>query len=299
MARPQFTKEERTFMFLRYQKYKDVDTHFIKHVLDDFKVAFPNSRVPSKSTILKIVKKFTNEGTINNLPHLNRRRHVLTDGKLAEVKAGLEADSSKPMGDPSVNSAQRNEFGLKRSSFLRATKLLHLHCYKPHRRHHMKEGDPTAREQFAAGVSGMSQERMANMAFSDEAGFSLDGVVNSQNERRYCPTGSGTPETLQVETEKFPKKLMVFLGVHSSGQVFGLTFYKQGQPLTAKTYRKLLQDSVIPELKELNPESPGTLDGMTWVQDGASIHKTDENIKFLSEAGFQSRIFEFCPPFHD
>ena len=98
-------------------------------------------------------------------------------------------------------------------------------------------------------------ERMANMAFSDEAGFSLDGVVNSQTDRRYSKRGEGVPDVLLHTNEKF------------------------------------LEETVIPELKELNPESPGTLDGMTWVQDGASIHKTDENIKFLSDAGFQSRIF--------
>ena len=48
---------------------------------------------------------------------------------------------------------------------------------------------------------------------------------------------------------------------------------------------------LFPELKLLNPDSPGTLSGMTCVQDGASIHKSNENIKFLSDAGFQSRIF--------
>ena len=110
------------------------------------------------------------------------------------------------------------------------------------------------------------------MAFSDEAGFTLDGVVNSQNMRRYSEFGHGRPEVMSHTTQKFPAKLMVFMGVHSSGKTFGLTFYKQGESLTAATYRKLLEEKVIPELKCLNPDSPGTLSGMTWVQDGASIH---------------------------
>ena len=280
-------------MYQKYLSFKDVDTFYIQHVIDDFRVKFPNSRVPNGRTIRRIAQKFEKEGTVNNLPHVNRKRHVLTPQKLAEVKGGLEHDSLLEMGDPSVSSARRNVFGLTPSSFHRATKILGFHCYRPRAIHAMKESDEGVRKSFAEGVNGlqMSPERMANMAFSDEAGFSLDGTVNSQNERRYSKRGEGGPDNLLHTKEKFPKKLMVFLGVHSSGKVFGLTIYKQGQSLTSKTYRKLLEETVIPELKELNPESPGTLDGMTWVQDGASIHKTDENIKFLSDAGFQSRIF--------
>ena len=204
MARPQYTKEERIFMYQKYLSYKDVDTFYVKHVIDDFRVKFPNSRVPDGQTIRRIAKKFEKEGTVNNLPHVNRERHVLTPQKLAEVKAGLEHDALLPMGHPSVNSACRNDFGLKPATFHRATKILGFHCYRPRAIHAMKETDLGVRKSFAEGVNGlaMSPERMANMAFSDEAGFSLDGTINSQTERRYSKRGEGGPDVLLHTNEK-------------------------------------------------------------------------------------------------
>ena len=84
----------------------------MKHVSDVFQLKFPNSLIPTQKTIQRIVTKFEKEGTMNNLPHLNRERHVLTPQKLAEVKAGLEQDSLQPMGHPSVNSEHRNSLCL-------------------------------------------------------------------------------------------------------------------------------------------------------------------------------------------
>ena len=63
------------------------------------------------------------------------------------------------------------------------------------------------------------------MAFSDEAYFTLDGEVNSQNIRCYAPHGAG-PENFTVTTNKYPQKYMVFLGILSLGKTFTLKFYK-------------------------------------------------------------------------
>ena len=59
-------------MYQKYLSFKDVDTFYIQHVIDDFRVKFPNSRVPNGRTIRRIAQKFEKEGTVNNLPHLNR-----------------------------------------------------------------------------------------------------------------------------------------------------------------------------------------------------------------------------------
>ena len=77
MAQPQFTKEERIFMYKKYLEFHKIDTKYMKHVCDEFVINFPNSRIPTQKTVRRIVQKFEKEGTVNNLPH-HRERHVLT-----------------------------------------------------------------------------------------------------------------------------------------------------------------------------------------------------------------------------
>ena len=294
----QFSVEQRTFCVLRYLDYKKIETKCLKRVRDEFSAEF-DSHPPSNFSIQYWARKFEKFGTLHNQcskaspgeTHSGRKVTVLTPEKLAEVNQALQEDSLKPTDCPTVNSGNRNSLDLKPTSFLRATKQLGLHCYKPKVVHHQKDPDLAKRLDFARKFVQLSPERRANIAFSDEAGFSLDGVINRQNQRRYSPRGDGTPDGFIHTTSKFPQKVMVFLGLHSCGGTFGLKFYGQGKSLTGATYRELLINDCIPALKELNHDGLGTLDNMTWQQDGASIHTSNESIRVLHDSGFGTRLF--------
>ena len=98
---------------------------------------------------------------------------------------------------------------------------------------------------------------------------------------------------IRFETSNFPKKVTVFLGVHSSGKVFGLKFLgpdpakDEKGTMDGKGNKKLVVQKVIPELIRING---GSLDGMWWSQDGATCHTTEGIIKYL-ESKFGNRIF--------
>ena len=143
----------------------------------------------------------------------------------------------------------------------------------------MADGDKQRRLEFAQRVVALSDQQLGNMAFSDEAYFVLDGEVNTQKVRRYAPKGE-RPENFFRTTNKYPKKVMVFLGLHSSGKTFSLKFF-QNETINGDGYHSLLVYHCLPALRRLNPESPGTLEGMIWTQDGARVHRTVKNNDYL------------------
>ena len=114
----------------------------------------------------------------------------------------------------------------------------------------------------------------------------LDGTVNSQNVKRYCPRkGSlpagqrqGRPGHFRQQMTNFPQKVLVFVGVRGNGTLFGYTKIEGGS-LTSQRYHALLQHRVLPEVRAGNG---GTLNGLTWQQDGAPPHSSDLNIRYVA-----------------
>ena len=80
-------------------------------------------------------------------------------------------------------------------------------------------------------------------------------------------------EGFRYEKDNYPKKVMVFAGLGGDGSTFGLKIFDVNETLTANGYYRLLRHRIIPELKRSNN---GTLQGLTWQQDGASIHTSNQ-----------------------
>ena len=85
----------------------------------------------------------------------------------------------------------------------------------------MLPGDAKDRINFAAWYLSLLDEEHHNFCFSDEANFLLSGGVNSQNVRRYALPknrgGDGRPDDFIDPKVTSQTKLIVFLGLHSSG----------------------------------------------------------------------------------
>ena len=144
----------------------------------------------------------------------------------------------------------------------------------------------------------LSDDQLIKTAFTDEATFSLgielicflkirlldffnlnsnyiyvklyvsDGSLNVLNCTRYIESRrrggagrNGLADKLLHQTDKFPSKLMVFLGT-CAGRVFGVKFI-QGSSNSRK-YQQHVKEVCIPELREING---GSLEGLTWQQE--------------------------------
>ena len=80
---------------------------------------------------------------------------------------------------------------------------------------------------------------------------------------------------------------MVFLVLLSSGEIVYSKVFDAGETMDGAGYYRLLRYHVIPRLKQLNG---GTLNGLTWTQDGAPPHRTNQNINYI-DGQFGNRVF--------
>ena len=241
-------------------------------------------------------------GTVNNrnsiaspgLSHSGRRKTVSTPANAAAVRALCAHDADKEIELPHspVSSCRRNALGLSKSTFNRLTLQEKLHPYKMVRSQRLENADYQRRLQMCAYIVTLTPQELGQFCFSDEAQFCLDGTVNSQNVRRYVarkgtvPAGQrqGRPAHFRQQTATFPQKVMVFLGVRGNGELFGYT--KIGGSLDSQGYHAILQHRALPDLRASNG---GTLDGLTWQQDGAGVNKKPKNVKTVLGI---SRIFK-------
>ena len=131
----------------------------------------------------KMVAKFCNKFTVQNCnskaspgdTNSGAKKTARTPGNIEAVRAALTADRAKDLFDPTVVSGRCNGLGITKSTFARIIKEdLKLHCYKLEQWFEMHPGDKEQRQSFAWRIIALSDQELGNMAFSDEAYFSLD-----------------------------------------------------------------------------------------------------------------------------
>ena len=100
----------------------------------------------------------------------------------------------------------------------------------------------------------LAKKRLAwfqTLAVRDEAWFCLSGhVFNRQNNVRYSPSGSGTPEHWKSEAAQSTLKVMVFCCLTGSGQKFGPFFLPDVGWVTQHSYRELLEEELFPQMQQ-------------------------------------------------
>ena len=284
VPKKQFSPKERNAICMAYEKHKGKFSTY-KLVIEEFSAKFPQSKVPNNSTVIRIWKKQQDFFTVQNLnsiqspgdSHSGRPNSAQTEENIAAVKAVVDGESLKATDDPTVSTGRKNALGINQTAWQRILSIdLKYHCYKVERSHGLKPEDYERRLRFARFFLTLSPREMAKIAYSDEATFCMDGEINTQNVHRYAPNKvygqpeGGRPEHFRHTHTKFPKKVMVFLGLHSPGKTFGLKFY-ENETIDGDEYWRLLRYTCIPQLKEINTPQ-GTLDNMIWQQDGARVH---------------------------
>ena len=183
-----------------------------------FRARFPNRNVPSKSTIWRNVQKYLSSGTSHNRNRGNsgRRRVARSEENVAAVRNLLEEN-------PENVSACRNGLGISRSSFNRITKSeLRWHLYRMHIRHFLLQTDFPRRVRFSEWWIRQCQCVCftANVVIGDEAGFMMNGEVNTHNIRRYAPKGD--PPEFNFDSHA---KLTVWVGLCGNGVIVGPYFF--------------------------------------------------------------------------
>ena len=123
-----FSLMEKTFIVTTYNSMPSRE-NIINRVQHAFHKEFPQQKIPNKATIYRHVNKFFEHGTLDNMKkgRCGRRFTVRTEENKARV---LELVIRKSRPTIIVNTGNRNEMNMKRSSWFRTLKDLNLNCYR-------------------------------------------------------------------------------------------------------------------------------------------------------------------------
>lgn len=234
---------------------------------------------PSVKTIVQLVSRFEESGSVAGKSY----KRATTATTPTTIKQIARAISRNPR--LSVRRLSKRT-GIPPTTIHRILrKWLRLFPFKVQLTQKMKRGDKSSRIRQCKWLAAKlrSKSFAANLLMTDEANFTLDGVVNKQNCRIW---GTEIPCASAVK-EQYPPHVTVWCGV-SKRAIIGPYFFEQsGRPatVTSARYRAMLETFLMPELTRLGIPSTST-----WFQqDGARVHTTSSVLEFLHGA-FGGRI---------
>lgn len=237
---------------------------------DVWRNKYPNSAIPSKDTLYRLVRRFRNTGSVED-KHRSGRPKVLTPAFLQDAQQKILQTPQK-----SVRRLAQ-EIGASRGSTHNALRALHFHAYRVKMVQEMKPLDNEKRFRYCQWFKRFIRNNiniLDKTFFSDEAWFHLSGYVNGQNSRFWSTTNphSVMPKPLHSQ------KIGVWCAV-SRKRIVGPLFFES--TVDGSVYRELIQQFVA--LLEVNER-------YSWFQqDGATCHTSNETMDML-EAFFGDRL---------
>ncbi|XP_066157702.1 uncharacterized protein [Euwallacea fornicatus] len=171
--------------------------------------------------------------------------------------------------------------GISATSICRILKSHKFHPYKIKLVQELNEDDFDRRLHFCELISQRATENhnfIFNICFSDEASFSLNGIVNRHNCRYWSDIN---PHIFHEAHTQHPQKLNVWAGIFGD-HIIGPYFIPGN--LTDETYLQLLEDFAYPQLVDLVENNPDYSENLlTFQQDGAPPHYALAVRQFLNE----------------
>lgn len=171
-----YNRNEKVAIVMWYQK-----NNSLRQVRDMFSVNYPDRPIPCAKTILNIFKKFQEDGCVlNSHKKRNRTNHVRTEDMKLNILCYVEERSVGSLLDVAKH------FGVSYSSVYKTLKEFKYRPYKISNHQELFEEDKIKRTEFCEIMFNMlneNQEILNKIIFTDEATFTVNGEVNSQNFR--------------------------------------------------------------------------------------------------------------------
>jgi hypothetical protein len=122
----------------------------------------------------------------------------------------------------------------------------------------------------------------------DEAGFSMNGEVNTHNVSQYAPKGQ--PPAFNFERNDSRAKLTVWAALCGNGLLVG-PYFLHGN-VNGIAYLRMLNEFVFPQLAVNfnNQYWEGLFRGLWWAQDGAPAHRLIQVRDRLNEVFGNNRV---------
>lgn len=237
------------------------ETNRHRDVAQIFNNRHPNRNI-QQSTVSRILTKFKQTGSVEN--NYKKKHTPLRNTEDVELSVCLDVIEHGQTTLPAIS--ERTD--VKQSSVRNILHKNKFHAFKPKFIHTLKERDFDVRFNFSIWFQGEREEDYYfpyNILWTDEATFSSNGVVNSQNCRWWAQVN---PHFTIECKDQYSFKTNVFCGILNN-KVIGPFFFRQN--LTGERYLHFLQH----ELSEVLDEMPLCVRNKLWFQlDGAPVHNT-------------------------
>lgn len=232
-----------------------------RQVADIFNARHPGRHV-QQSTVSRILKKFKLTGSVENT---FKKRHNPSRNN-DEVQLAVCLDVIEQGKSSITNIVDRT--GVKRES---VRTILHKNKFKPYKPkfiNTLKERDFDVRLDFSFWYQGekeLNREFPYKILWTDEATFTSNGVVSSQNCRWWAQEN---PHFVIECRDQYSFKTNVWCGVLNN-QVIGPFFFRHN--LTSQDYLQFLNT----EISDIVDNMPVEIRHSLWYQcDGAPIHSS-------------------------
>ena len=234
-------------------------------------------RVPDPIQFKRLLKRFDKTGGVTG-QHGEPVLAARTPENVKRVRDFFEED-----GRRSVREATREldlAFG---TVWTILRKDLHWRPYRFKRVQKLSPQNMEARVDFCQWVLAKEEGWERSVIFSDEKFFVLRQAPNRQNDHCWAPFD---PQEEVESNVRFGEKVMAWSALVDDSvlRIRWMDEPHRPRTITAESYLSMLTDEVWPEVRYRVGRN-----GWWWMQDGASVHCTDEVLNFLN-AKFQNRV---------
>jgi transposase len=223
---------------------------------------------PTSKNILSLVRKFDENGSVEDKPRSGRPRSVSTDENRERVRAAFEESPATSIRRASL------ELNLPKSSLQRMMKELGLKPYRSQLLHALNEDHPDRRCEFAdifLNLLSDDSSLLNRILWTDEAIFKLSGHVNRHNWVYYAVENPHVIITQEMNSPGITVWARIWVG-----GVIGLFFFDGN--VTADSYLEMLQKDIVPAI-----ENEMDLEEIIYMHDGAPAHFAQSVRHFLDK----------------
>ena len=218
------------------------------------------------SAISRLLTKFEETGSVADLP--GKGRKSLQESRAQAVVNTLEdIQASNELRNCSTTTIA-SATGIPQASVYRILRnYLNMYPYRIHHSQSITEEDKCHRLQFAQMMLN-NRHLIPKVIWSDEAYFSIDGVINRHN----CVIWSVSNPHHTISSGLHSPKMCVWMGI--SAQLKIEPFFFRGT-VTSESYLEMLRNHMVPRIPDIN--------STVFMHDGAPPHYARTVTNFLSE----------------
>ena len=185
----------------------------IDAIIANYATQYPTARIPHRSTIWRLVKKFDKEATLLNLHpgRSGRRKSARTPQTIQLIRNVLNGEINQSLSFRH-SSSRRNNFNVSQSTFIRIVKHdLKLWAYKHRRIVRLTDRHKHLRLTMCRSLVLKPNIYFRRLLVSDECLFVINGHnFNRSTNRCWAPSRSGVPPGFASEGSQSVQKIMCF-----------------------------------------------------------------------------------------